>query len=89
MHAPRRNPKLYHPPVLLTSYILTLSENRLIMNVMMQMSPCHRPAQKPAGLSMNLDSGPAVQPAIIVINTKTVPTVTILWRNDIIASFLF
>ena len=47
--APNTNPKSYHPPVLLTSYMETLSINKLRIKVKGAMIPCIKPYQKPLG----------------------------------------
>jgi ankyrin repeat protein len=59
---PSMNPKSYHEPLLLTSYILTESVKRLMIKVTKDISPCQRPAQNPAGSYTNLDSGPGAHP---------------------------
>jgi len=47
--APITNPKLYQPPLLFVSYIPTSGLNKLTINVMGMIIPCHRPIQNPAG----------------------------------------
>lgn len=79
--APRRNPKLYQPPLLCTSYTLTPLSNNEMMNVILAMAPCQRPSQKPA-----LFAGPAKELALAVqpVSTKsanrTIPAPTSLLR---------
>jgi hypothetical protein len=48
---PSKNPKSYQPPLLKHSYILTFLENREMIKVMIEIIPCHSPAQNPAGFA--------------------------------------
>lgn len=47
---PRTKPKLYHAPLLCTSYTFTVSEKSDQMKVNKTMKPCSNPCQKPATL---------------------------------------
>ena len=63
-----KKPKLYHPPLLWISYMLTLFEKSEMMKVIGEIIPCHRPSQKPAIFPFEAAMcaavfGPAAQPA--------------------------